>query len=111
MSAWATARRRAGRRWRLPRLKVARLAADEFGILVSDAGSVEDVLATAHELLQVVQAPIRVPGQDITPVGPGGVAVMPDHATEADAILKAAETASTGPSGSPANPWRCFRKR
>lgn len=77
----------------LPRLKVARLAADEFGILVSDAGSVEDVLATAHELLQVVQAPIHVPGQDITLSARVGVAVMPDHATEAEAILKAAETA------------------
>ena len=77
----------------LPRLKVARLAADEFGILVSDAGSVDDVLATAHELLQVVQAPIHVPGQDITLSARVGVAVMPDHATEAEAILKAAETA------------------
>jgi diguanylate cyclase (GGDEF)-like protein len=77
----------------LPRLKVARLAADEFGILVSDAGSVDEVLATAHELLQVVQAPIRVPGQDITLSARVGVAVMPDHATEAEAILKAAETA------------------
>ena len=77
----------------LPRLKVARLAADEFGILVSDVGEVEEVLAMAHELLQAVQAPIRVPGQDITLSARVGVAVMPEHATEADAILKAAETA------------------
>ena len=72
-----------------PRLKVARLAADEFGILVSDAGSVDDVLATAHELLQMVQAPIHVPGQDITLSARVGLAVMPDHATDADALLKA----------------------
>lgn len=77
----------------LPRLKVARLAADEFGVLVSDVGSVEEVLATAQELLQAVQAPIRVPGQDINLSARIGVAVMPDHATDADALLKAAETA------------------
>jgi diguanylate cyclase (GGDEF)-like protein len=50
----------------LPRLKVARMAADEFGILVTDAGPVEEVLAIAHKLVQVVCAPIRVPGQEIT---------------------------------------------
>ncbi|HQA08988.1 EAL domain-containing protein [Zoogloea sp.] len=77
----------------LPRLKVARLAADEFGILVSDVGPVEEVLATAHKLLDAVCAPLRVPGQEITLSARVGVAIMPDHATDADALLKAAETA------------------
>ncbi len=77
----------------LPRLKVARLAADEFGILLSDVGTVDDVLATAHELLHAVRAPIRVPGQEITLSARVGVALMPDHAADADALLKAAETA------------------
>jgi predicted signal transduction protein with EAL and GGDEF domain len=41
----------------------------------------------------VVRAPIRVPGQEITLAARVGVAMMPEHATEADALLKAAETA------------------
>lgn len=77
----------------LPRLKVARLAADEFGVLISDVGPVEAVLESAYRLLAVVRAPIRVPGQEITLAARVGVAMMPDHATEADALLKAAETA------------------
>ncbi len=77
----------------LPRLKVARLAADEFGVLISDVGPVEEVLERAYRLLAVVRAPIRVPGQEITLAARIGVAMMPDHATEADALLKAAETA------------------
>jgi diguanylate cyclase (GGDEF)-like protein len=75
------------------RFKVARLAADEFGILMSDVGAVDEMLALAHNLLQVVRAPIRVPGQDITLSARIGLAMMPDHATDADALLKAAETA------------------
>jgi len=77
----------------LPRLKVARLAADEFGILIGEAGSVDDMLAIAHALLQVVRGPIRVPGQEITLAARVGVAILPDHASDADALLKAAETA------------------
>ena len=77
----------------LPRLKVARMAADEFGILVTDAGPVEEVLTLAHKLVQVVCAPIRVPGQEITLSARVGVALMPDHESDADALLKAAETA------------------
>jgi diguanylate cyclase (GGDEF)-like protein len=77
----------------LPRLKVARLAADEFGVLVSDVGPVDEVIEVAYRLLDVVRAPIRVPGQEITLAARVGVAMMPEHATEADALLKAAETA------------------
>ncbi|MCK6387702.1 putative bifunctional diguanylate cyclase/phosphodiesterase [Zoogloea sp.] len=77
----------------LPRLKVARLAADEFGVLISDVGPVEEVIEVAYRLLEVVRAPIRVPGQEITLAARVGVAMMPEHATEADALLKAAETA------------------
>lgn len=77
----------------LPSFKVARLAADEFGILIPDVSTIEDVVATAHQLLRVVRAPIRVPGQDITLSARIGLAVMPDHAADADALLKAAETA------------------
>lgn len=77
----------------LPRLKVARLAADEFGVLLSDAGDTDAIIAVAESLLQAVRAPIRVPGQEITLSARIGLAVMPDHATDADALLKAAETA------------------
>jgi GGDEF domain-containing protein len=62
-------------------------------------------------LLQVVRAPIRVPGQEITLAARVGVAMMPEHATEADALLKAAETALNRAKRSPASRWRCSPKR
>lgn len=77
----------------LPSFKVARLAADEFGVLMPDVGDLDEMLAVAHQLLRVVRAPIHVPGQDITLSARIGLAVMPDHAGDADALLKAAETA------------------
>lgn len=77
----------------LPCFKVARLAADEFGILMPDVGDLGEVLEVAHRLLGVVRAPIHVPGQDITLSARIGLAVMPDHTGDADALLKAAETA------------------
>ncbi|WP_374499724.1 putative bifunctional diguanylate cyclase/phosphodiesterase [Zoogloea sp.] len=77
----------------LPSFKVARLAADEFGILMPDVGHLDEAVAVAHRLLGVVRAPIHVPGQDITLSARIGLAVMPDHTADADALLKAAETA------------------
>lgn len=77
----------------LPSFKVARLAADEFGILMPDVGHLDEAVAVAHRLLGVVRAPIHVPGQDITLSARIGLAVMPDHTGDADALLKAAETA------------------
>ncbi|MDD3353186.1 EAL domain-containing protein [Zoogloea sp.] len=77
----------------MPVFRVARLAADEFGILVQDVGSVDEALEIAGRLLRVVQVPIRVPQQEIALSARIGVAVMPDHACDADALLKAAETA------------------
>ena len=77
----------------LPSFKVARLAAVEFGILMPDVGHLDEAVAVAHRLLGVVRAPIHVPGQDITLSARIGLAVMPDHTGDADALLKAAETA------------------
>ncbi|HMV63201.1 MAG TPA: EAL domain-containing protein [Rhodocyclaceae bacterium] len=77
----------------LPDLKVARLASDEFAILVQEAGSPSMLLGVAEGLLATVRAPIHVPGQEIALSARIGVAMMPDHASDADALLKAAETA------------------
>jgi diguanylate cyclase (GGDEF)-like protein len=77
----------------LPRFKVARLAADEFGILLPDVVSDDEALDRAQALLGVLRAPIRVPGQDIVLSARIGVALLPEHALDADALLKAAETA------------------
>jgi len=90
------------------RFRVARLAADEFGVLVNDVGSAADLLDTAERLLEVVRAPIRVPGQEITLSARIGMAVMPDHATDADALLKAAETALNHAKRSRGDPLALF---
>ena len=77
----------------LPALKVARLAADEFAILITPVRAPEDMLDVADSLLAAVRAPIHLPGQEITLSARIGVAMLPDHAMDADALLKAAETA------------------
>jgi diguanylate cyclase (GGDEF)-like protein len=53
----------------------ARLGGDEFVILVDDASSEMEVLASAHRLLDVVSAPIEIGGQAVSHTASIGVVI------------------------------------
>jgi diguanylate cyclase (GGDEF)-like protein/PAS domain S-box-containing protein len=72
--------------------RVARLRGDEFGVLLPDADSAfarqvgERILASLEAPFMVQRLPIEVSASI-------GIAVAPDHATEAEGLLRRADTA------------------
>ncbi len=72
---------------------VARLAGDEFAILLPHLAHANDVLQIAERVLEVLDEPVTVAGQRVRSVGSIGVAVSPqDGATAAD-LMTAADSA------------------
>lgn len=72
---------------------VARLAGDEFAIVLPDVGDarqIDKVLATLRSRLQ---KPVRIAGRDLRLRASIGVAVFPVHAQDADALLRSADAA------------------
>jgi diguanylate cyclase (GGDEF)-like protein len=72
---------------------VARLAGDEFAIVLPDVGDarqIDKVLATLRTRLQT---PVRISGHELKLRASIGVAVFPVHAGDADALLRSADAA------------------
>jgi diguanylate cyclase (GGDEF)-like protein len=72
---------------------VARLAGDEFAIVLPDVGDarqIDKVLATLRTRLQ---SPVRIAGHELKLRASIGVAVFPVHAGDADALLRSADAA------------------
>lgn len=87
---------------------VARLGGDEFVVLltpVADAGAVDQ--ACAH-LLDVVRQPIDCGGHEFFVTASMGVAMFPQHGTDADTLLRKADVAMYAVKAAGRNGWRCF---
>jgi diguanylate cyclase (GGDEF)-like protein/PAS domain S-box-containing protein len=71
---------------------VARLGGDEFAVLLPGADATV-AAGVAEALVQVVQAPLLLEGQMIAVDGSIGIAAAPEHAQDADALLRCADVA------------------
>lgn len=72
---------------------VARLGGDEFAIVVEQVHGEPDLLPLAETLLQVIAAPIeQLPARPAVQVSIG-IALYPDHAQNAGALLRCADQA------------------
>jgi diguanylate cyclase (GGDEF)-like protein len=72
---------------------VARLGGDEFGILLPRLSAAEDVRLVIRKIQDFLQAPFMIDGIPIAVEVGIGVAVMPEHATDADTLLQRADIA------------------
>ncbi len=69
---------------------VARIAGDEFVVLIREIGGVEDAEAAAGRQIEALTAPIRVAGTSVTVSASIGVALARDY-DDATSLLKAAD--------------------
>jgi diguanylate cyclase (GGDEF)-like protein len=76
-----------------PDTLLARLGSDEYAILHSCAGGVEDALALAATVQAALQAPVTFDGVALNVEASVGVALVPDHARDADELLQRADLA------------------
>ncbi len=72
---------------------VARLAGDEFGVLVVGFPRVEDVFPLAERILESFRRPIMVCGQEVVITVSVGVALFPQDARDAEELVARAEMA------------------
>ncbi len=71
----------------------ARLGGDEFGVIMPDVADPEEVSAVAKRLIDVISAPFRIQGQQVSIGASIGIAVAPNDGEEAGKLLKNANLA------------------
>ena len=72
---------------------VARLAGDEFAILLEDVQAPADVTAVAQRVLDALGAPMLVAGKELQPTASVGIAIGDSHYQAADEVLRDADIA------------------
>jgi diguanylate cyclase (GGDEF)-like protein/PAS domain S-box-containing protein len=72
---------------------VSRQGGDEFVVLLSEVARAEDAALSADKILAVLRAPHRIEHRDLRTTVSVGISVYPDDGTEAETLLKNADTA------------------
>jgi len=72
---------------------MARLGGDEFGVLVTDVSEDATALGIAQRLIEGLHHPVSVDELDLDVSGSIGIAFYPDHALDADTLLRHADVA------------------
>jgi diguanylate cyclase (GGDEF)-like protein len=76
-----------------PRSLLARLGGDEFTVLIEDVKSHEEVLERANEIVLALQQPLSIKGRVLSTSASVGASLYPEHASDADSLLRAADVA------------------
>jgi diguanylate cyclase (GGDEF)-like protein/PAS domain S-box-containing protein len=72
---------------------VARLGGDEFAIMQCGIDGPDDASALADRIVQMIAEPIEISGHVLRVSASIGIALAPDHASDAATILRAADVA------------------
>jgi diguanylate cyclase (GGDEF)-like protein len=72
---------------------VSRYGGDEFVVLLSEVAHCEDAALSARKILAALSTPHRIEHQELLVTVSMGIAVFPDDGTDAEALLKNADTA------------------
>jgi diguanylate cyclase (GGDEF)-like protein len=72
---------------------VARLGGDEFGVLALDIGDASAVLALAQKTRAVLAEPRVIDGVELQVGASIGIALYPDHGTDAETLIRRADVA------------------
>jgi diguanylate cyclase (GGDEF)-like protein len=72
---------------------VARVGGDEFLLLLSEIGGIEDANTIAQKILEAFRRPFILDGREITITTSIGVAIFPDDGENADILVKYADVA------------------
>ena len=76
-----------------PQAFIARLGGDEFTVLIEDALSAEYVCEQAAKVIDALQKQLTVDGRQLSTSASVGATLYPDHARDADALLRTADVA------------------
>jgi len=71
----------------------ARLGGDEFMLVHEGAATIEEIVASGNRIVEAFQDPIQVDGRELIVSVSVGASVYPQHADDAEALLRAADAA------------------
>jgi diguanylate cyclase (GGDEF)-like protein len=72
---------------------LARLGGDEFTVLLEGVDTEETVAARAAQIVETLQEPLIIDGRVLTTSASVGASLYPDHAADAEGLLRAADVA------------------
>ena len=72
---------------------VGRYGGDEFGVLAPLGTNPDDAAALARNIIDAIQRPFQVDGQDVRVTTSIGIAICPQDSCEPDALIRSADTA------------------
>jgi diguanylate cyclase (GGDEF)-like protein len=72
---------------------VARLAGDEFMIILDDVRAISDIEAVARKINKAVSQPIDVPQETVIMTVSIGISLFPEHGEDAETLLRKADAA------------------
>jgi diguanylate cyclase (GGDEF)-like protein len=72
---------------------LARLGGDEFTVLLEDVKAGDEIAACANRIMNTLQQPLTVDGRLLTISASVGASLYPDHAADAEGLLRAADVA------------------
>jgi diguanylate cyclase (GGDEF)-like protein len=72
---------------------VARLAGDEFMIILDDVRAISDIEAVARKINKAVSQPIDVPQETVIMTVSIGISLFPEHGKDAETLLRKADAA------------------
>ena len=72
---------------------VARRGGDEFTVLITDAGTRDDIAHLAHKLVGMLTDPMQLEGHRVLVSASIGIAMFPDDAPTPEALIRAADAA------------------
>ena len=72
---------------------VARLGGDEFTVILESLGDANDVPLIVQKIIDAISQPMQVDGQEVITTASIGVSLYPADSTDADDLLRQADTA------------------
>jgi PAS domain S-box-containing protein len=92
------------------RNSVARLGGDEFTILLTDIADEDAVVRVAQRLLDVLREPVQCGAHEVFVTASIGVAVYPQHGSDADTLVRKADIAMYAVKDGGRNGWALFHE-
>jgi diguanylate cyclase (GGDEF)-like protein/PAS domain S-box-containing protein len=87
---------------------VARIAGDEFAIILADLARADDAALVAQKVIERISAPVEVRGQEVFVTASVGVATFPADGDDAETLLGAADAAMYRAKQSGRNAYQFF---
>ncbi|CRM74700.1 MULTISPECIES: bifunctional diguanylate cyclase/phosphodiesterase [Pseudomonas] len=87
---------------------VARVGGDEFVLILSDAGTQDEVEALCKRLIESIERTIRIDEQEVFISASIGIAIAPNDAREATELLRYADIALYEAKAAGRNTWRFY---